>query len=248
MKLKVKEGSIALLASKYENNVSDQSTSRNYSPIKNKSDKSSQGVQELARRITSPEASPESQKSISQASKISPSKKGVLDKVKQFESPQREDVPSSPSPRKSPGQDKVPFKSMRTSLELSKPFKNEEDPGQLSAPFSAIHLKNEVGEETSKKKLKILLLLKHLLHLILPLQVLHQLKVKDCSNHSKIGSLEKPKRRKRRKAQQQQQEEEESAKHIESSQSDATISDNEKQNDTQNENLMNTVETSTKRC
>ena len=74
--------------------------------------------------------------------------------MKQFESPQREDVPSSPSPRKSPGQDKVPFKSMRTSLELSKPFKNEEDPGQLSAPFSAIHLKNEVGEETSKKEIE----------------------------------------------------------------------------------------------
>ena len=165
--------------------------------------------------------------------------------MKQFESPQREDVPSSPSPRKSPGQDKVPFKSMRTSLELSKPFKNEEDPGQLSAPFSAIHLKNEVGEETSKKKLKILLLLKHLLHLILPLQVLHQLKVKDCSNHSKIGSLEKPKRRrKKKKHNNNNNKKEESAKHIESSQSDATISDNEKQNDTQNENLMNTVETS----
>ena len=117
----------------------------------------------------------------------------------------------------------------------------------MSAPFSAIHLKNEVGEETSKKKLKILLLLKHLLHLILPLQVLHQLKVKDCSNHSKdrfTGETKRRRRRRRKVQQQQQQQEEESAKHIESSQSDATISDNEKQNDTQNENLMNTVETS----
>ncbi|KGQ97415.1 hypothetical protein MEU_01228 [Candida albicans P37005] len=243
-----KKGSIASLASKYENNVSDQSTSRNYSPIKNKSDKSSQGVQELARRITSPEASPESQKSISQASKISPSKKGVLDKVKQFESPQREDVPSSPSPRKSPGQDKVPFKSMRTSLESSKPFKNEEDPGQLSAPFSAIHSKNEVGEETSKKEIENSAAAETSTLSDTSTSSSAPVKSKGLFQSLKdrfTGETKKEEEEEEEKVQQQQQqEEEESAKHIESSQSDATISDNEKQNDTQNENLMNTVETS----
>ena len=165
--------------------------------------------------------------------------------MKQFESPQREDVPSSPSPRKSPGQDKVPFKSMRTSLELSKPFKNEEDPGQLSAPFSAIHLKNEVGEETSKKEIENSAAAETSTSSDTSTSSSAPVKSKGLFQSLKDRFTgETKKEEEEEKAQQQQQEEEESAKHIESSQSDATISDNEKQNDTQNENLMNTVETS----
>lgn len=236
-----KKGSIALLASKYENNLSEQPSSRKYSPVKNKSEKLPQGVQELARRITSPESSPESQKSISQASKVSPTKKGVLDKVKQFESPQKEDVLSSPSPKKSPGQDKVPFKSMKTSFELSKSLKNEKDPGQLSAPFSAIHL---VSEETSKKGVEN----------STSAGAAETSTSSDTSTSSSApvkskGLFQSLRDRftgetKKEEEEAPPPEDEESGKNIESSQSDDTISDNEKQNDTQNENLMNTVETS----
>lgn len=240
------KSSIALLASKYENGEADTSSSfsKKSPPVQNKISGSSHGVHELASRINSQESTPSSYNPTSPPIKTSPTKNSILEKVKQFESPGSDHLSKSPSPQKSI-QDKVPFKSVRTSLDLNRSQKSVDEPKQLSEPFSAIHLTTSGSD--SKKDTGSSVVASAAAGITAAAAAAAAAASSSSTSSGSTSSTTNPGKGKglfqafkERFTGESSAHEEENAKQIDASNSDGTISDNEKQTD----NVISTVETS----
>ncbi|RCK63529.1 hypothetical protein Cantr_09739 [Candida viswanathii] len=226
------KSSIALLASKYENGDTEGASqlAKKSPPLQSKFSGSSHGVHELASRINSQESSPSAHNPVSPPIvKTSPTKKSILEKVKQFESPVNENLTNSPSPQKST-QEKVPFKSVRTSLDLNRSHKSVDEPKQLSEPFSAVS-----GSDKKDSSSNVV---------AGAAAGIATAVAATTSSSSSSSSADKGKGLfqafKERFTGESSTQADESAKEVEARNSDGTISDNEKPN----ENVISTVETS----
>ncbi|RCK63899.1 hypothetical protein Cantr_10666 [Candida viswanathii] len=233
------KSSIALLASKYESGDAEgasQLAKKSPPPLQSKLSGSSHGVHELASRINSQESSPSVHNPVSPPIvKTSPTKKSILEKVKQFESPVNESVTNSPSPQKS-AQEKVPFKSVRTSLDLNRSHKSVDEPKQLSEPFSAVSGSDNKKDSSSNVVAGAAA--------GIATGAAATAVAANTSSSSSSSSTGKGKGLfqafKERFTGESSTQADESAKEVEARNSDGTISDNEKPN----ENVISTVETS----